>query len=106
MSKYLTVSSYTAEGIKGLLKEGGTARREAIQKLVESLGGRLEAFYFAFGENDLYCLIDVPDNVSMAAATLTVMPTGGSRGFKTVVLLTPEEIDQAVKTPIDYRPPG
>ena len=104
MPKYLTVSSYSAEGTRGLLKEGGTARREAVQKLVESLGGRLEAFYFAFGENDLYCIIEVPDNVSMAAGALTVMAAGGS--VKTVVLLTPEEIDQAAKKTVQFRPPG
>src|SRR5580704_16826623 len=96
MPNYLTVVSYTAEGSKGLLKEGGSARRAAVEKLMKSLGGRLEAFYFAFGENDAYIITEQPDHVTTAAVSLTVSATGTIRG-KTIVLLTPEEIDQAAK---------
>ena len=88
-----------------MLKEGGTARREVVEKLVQSLGGRLEAYYFAFGEDDLYSIAEVPDHVSMAALALTVTASGAVR-VKTVVLLTPEEIDQAAKKTVQYRPPG
>ena len=76
MPKYLSIASYTAEGAKGLLKEGGSARRAAVEKLVESAGGRLEACYFAFGENDLYSLMDLPDHASAAAAALAAGAPG------------------------------
>jgi uncharacterized protein with GYD domain len=105
MPKYLTVASYTAEGAKGLLKEGGTARRAAVEKLMKSLGGRLEAFYFAFGDNDAYIITEGPDNVTIAAVSLSVTASGAVRG-KTIVLLTPEEIDQAAKKTVKFRPPG
>jgi uncharacterized protein with GYD domain len=105
MSKYLIEASYTAEGAKGLMKGGGTARRAEVQKMVESLGGRLDAFYFVCGENDVHIILDLPENLTAAAISLAVMPTGAAR-TKTTVLLTPEEIDQAVKTPVDYRPPA
>jgi uncharacterized protein with GYD domain len=105
MPKYLTVASYTPEGAKGLLKEGGTARRAAVEKLMKSLGGRLEAFYFAFGESDAYIITEVPDNVTVAALSLSVSASG-SIHTKTIVLLTPEEIDQAAKKTVKFRPPG
>jgi uncharacterized protein with GYD domain len=104
MSKYLIEASYTAEGAKDLVKAGGTARRAELQRMVESLGGRLDAFYFVFGENDVHVILDLPENMTAAAISLAVMSTGAAR-MRTTVLLTPEEIDQAVKTPVDYRPP-
>ena len=105
MPKYLTVASYTAEGAKGLLKEGGTTRRAVVEKLLKGLGGHLEAFYFAFGEDDVYLITDGPDNVTTAAMSLTISASGVVR-TKTVVLLTPEEMDQAAKKTVKYRPPG
>ena len=105
MPKYLIEASYTAEGAKGLIKGGGTARRAEVQKMVEGLGGRLDAFYFVFGENDVHVILDLPENLTAAAISLGVMSTGAAR-IRTTVLLTPEEIDQAVKKPVDYRPPG
>jgi uncharacterized protein with GYD domain len=105
MSKYLIEASYTAEGAKGLMKQGGTARRAVVQKMVESLGGRLEVFYFAFGEKDVYLIFDVPDNPTAAAISLAVAGTGAIR-MKTIVLLTLEEMDQATKKPVHYEPPG
>lgn len=105
MSKYLVEASYTAEGTKGIIKAGGTARRAVVQKMVESLGGRLEAFYFGFGENDAYVVLELPDNLTAAAISLAVTSTGAVR-TKTTVLLTPEEIDEAVKNPVDFQPPG
>ena len=105
MPKYLTMVSYTPEGIKGLVKEGGTARRAAVEKMLQKLGGRLEGFYFAFGDNDAYVISEGPDNATAAAISLAVISTGAAR-MKTTVLITPEEMDKAVKTPVDYRPPG
>jgi uncharacterized protein with GYD domain len=99
MPKYLTMVSYTPEGIKGLVKQGGTARRVAVEKMLEGLGGRLEGFYFAFGENDAYVITEGPDNATAAAISLAI--TTGAIRTKTIVLLTPEELDEAVKLPID-----
>jgi uncharacterized protein with GYD domain len=104
MPKYLTMVSYTPEGIKGLVKEGGTARRAAVEKMLENLGGRLEGFYFAFGENDAYVISEGPDNATAAAISLAI--TTGAIRTKTIVLLTPEEVDQAVRIPVDYQPAG
>lgn len=105
MPKYLAIASYTAEGVKGVLKDGGTARVAAIRKMAEGLGGTVEAFYFAFGADDAYVIFDVPDNATTAAISLTVGASGAAR-VKTVVLLTPEEVDEATGKSVDYRPPG
>ena len=105
MAKYLWCASYTADGVKGVLKEGGTGRRDAIEKLLTDIGGSLEAFYFAFGGEDVYVLAEIPDNTSAAAVSLAVASSGAVK-IKTVVLLTPEEVDRAVHTTVGYRPPG
>ena len=105
MAKYLVMASYTAEGAKGLLKDGGTKRRQAAEQAIKSAGGKLEAFYFAFGDNDAFVIIDAPDHASVAAASLTINASGAVRS-RTVVLLTPEEIDQATKKRTTYTPPG
>jgi uncharacterized protein with GYD domain len=105
MPKYLGQCNYVGEGLKGLLKEGGSSRRAIVEKLVQSLGGTVEAFYYAFGETDLYVIADVPDNISMTTIALTINATGAVT-VKTTVLLTPEEVDEAVKKTPTYRPPG
>lgn len=105
MPKFLSMGSYTAEGLKGVLSEGGSSRREAVQRLIESLGGKLETFYFAFGGNDFFIVYDMPDNVSSAAGAMLVNGSGAVRAT-TVVLLTPEEVDEATKKSGEYRPPG
>ena len=105
MPKYLFQGSYIGEGLKGLLKEGGSKRRETVEQTVKGMGGTLEAFYYAFGEDDVFAIFDLPDNVTTAAFALTVNRTGAVR-VKTTVLLTPEEVDQVTKKSIDYRPPG
>jgi uncharacterized protein with GYD domain len=105
MPKYLLQASYTAEGVPGIRKEGGSRRRAAAEELIKSAGGTLEAFYFGFGETDAYVIADLPDNASCLAALLAV---GGSGivEIKTTVLLTVEEMDQAAKRAVSYRPPG
>lgn len=105
MPKYLIQASYTADGIKGVLKDGGSGRRTAVQKMVESMGGKLEAMYYAFGETDVFEILDMPDNVNMFAATLAVIASGAAH-TKTTILLTPEEVDQATRMTVPYRPPG
>jgi uncharacterized protein with GYD domain len=105
MSKYLVQASYTHEGTKGLLKEGGSKRRAAVEQMVGQLGGRLEAFYYGFGDADAFVIIDVPDNTSAVALSLAVNASGVVT-LKTVPLLTPEEVDQAAKKGVAYRAPG
>ena len=105
MAKYLIQSKLTAEGVKGLLKDGGSSRVEAVSKTAESLGGKLESYYFAFGEFDAYVILDLPDNVSAAAGAL-VAASAGAFTTNTVVLLTPEEVDAATSKSVEYRPPG
>ena len=105
MPKYLAQCNYVGEGVKGLLKEGGSSRRAAVEKLVKSVGGTVEAFYYAFGETDLYVIADLPDNVTMTTLALLVAASGAIT-IKTTVLITPEEVDEAVKKTPSYRPPG
>jgi uncharacterized protein with GYD domain len=105
MPKYLLEVSYTPEGAKGLQKDGGSKRRKAAQTLVESLGGKMETFYFAFGERDVFVIADLPDAVSAAAASVTLAATGAVTS-KSTVLITPEEMDQATKKSASYSPPG
>ena len=105
MPKYLVQGNYVGEGAKGLLKEGGSARRTAVEKLAASMGGTLESVYYAFGETDIYMIMDMPDNASMTACALVANASGVVR-VKTTVLMTPEEVDEAAKKTPDYRPPG
>ena len=105
MSKYLVQANYVGEGLKGLLKEGGSSRRAAVEKLFESVGAKVEAFYYAFGDTDLFIIADVPDNITTAALSLTVNASGAATA-KVTVLLTAEEIDAATKKSPSYRPPG
>lgn len=105
MPKYLIQASYTSDGLKGVQSGGGSARRDAVVKLVESVGGKLEALYFAFGDADLYAIAELDGNEAAAAIALTVN-TSGAVTTKTTVLLSPEEVDAAAKLSVDYRPPG
>ena len=105
MPKYLFQASYVGEGVKGLLREGGSKRRDTVAQTIKGMGGTLEGFYYAFGEDDVFAIADLPDNISTAALALLINASGAVK-LKTTVLLTPEEIDQATKKSIDYRPPG
>ena len=105
MPKYLVEASYTVEGVKGIQNAGGSSRRDAIAALAESVGGQLESFYFAFGERDVYTVIDLPDNESATAVALTVNASGAVK-VRTTVLVTPEEVDAAAKRSVEYRAPG
>ena len=105
MAKYLITVSYTAEGAKGVLKDGGTKRKHAAEQALKSAGAKLDAFYFAFGEHDAYVIVDAPDHASVAAAALAINASGAVR-LSTTVLLAPEEIDQAIKKGVTYHAPG
>jgi uncharacterized protein with GYD domain len=105
MPKFLFEASYTLGGMRGLQSAGGSSRREAVAKVAESVGGQLEAFYFGFGDHDAYVIVDLPDNESATAVALTVNASGGAT-VKTVVLMTPEEVDAATQRSVPYQPPG
>jgi uncharacterized protein with GYD domain len=104
MRKYLWQVSYTVQGTHGLLHEGGTSRREFVTKLVADLGGKIEAFYYAFGETDVVVIAEVPDEATAAAVSLVVGASGAAT-INTTVLLDPELIDEATHKSIPYRPP-
>jgi uncharacterized protein with GYD domain len=105
MPKYLLDVKYSLQGIRAVKAHGGSARVAAATELVESLGGKLDSFYFAFGETDAYVIADLPDNASAASAAQTVSAGGGAT-VRTVVLLTAAEIDAAASKTSTYRPPG
>lgn len=105
MPKYLIEASYNPDGVRGVQDKGGSSRRDAVADTAEGLGGQLEAFYFAFGEHDAVVIADLPDNEAAAAIALAVNAAGGAT-IKTTVLLTPEQVDEAAKRSVDYRPPG
>jgi uncharacterized protein with GYD domain len=105
MPKYLFQASYTTEGVKGVVSKGGSARRDAIERAFEAGGGKMEGFYFAFGDSDAYVFGDLPGNEAATALALQVNQSGGAT-VKTVVLLTPEEVDAAAKASVEYTPPG
>jgi uncharacterized protein with GYD domain len=104
MPKYLCQGSYTEHGLKGLVKEGGSKRRTVVEQLVKDMGGKLESFYFAFGDDDFVIIIDLPNNVDMAAVALTAQASGAVKSRITVLLL-PEEIDRATKRQVNFQPP-
>ena len=105
MAKLLILGSYTAEGTKGVIKEGGTGRKASIEKALKSVGGKVDAVYFAFGDADVYVIVDVPDAVSGLALGLVVNASGVVRA-KTVPLFTVEEVDAACKKSVAYRGAG
>lgn len=105
MPKYLIQATYSAEGFRGLLHEGGSKRRAAVEEVLRAVGGKLEAFYYAFGGTDVYVIEEMPDNVTAAAISMATNATGAVN-VQVRVLLTPEEIDEAVRKRIPFRAPG
>jgi len=105
MAKYLVTASYTAEGTKGLLREGGTGRKAAIQKAVQGLGGSIETMYFAYGDADVLLIVDLPQASGGLALSLAANASG-TVNVKTTPLITIEEMDQACKTTVAYRGAG
>jgi uncharacterized protein with GYD domain len=105
MPKYLYHGSYTDKGLKGLMKEGGSKRMEITKKAIESLGGEMEAYYFALGGNDFFIIVDVPDNIKAITGSLVANASGMVK-VNITALVSPEEVDLAVKQTMDWRPPG
>jgi uncharacterized protein with GYD domain len=105
MAKFLFEVSYTRDGAQGIRTAGGTKRRDAVARVAESAGGHIESFYFAFGDRDAFTVLDLPDNESATAVALTVNASGAA-SVRTVVLLTPEQVDDAAERSVEYTPPG
>ena len=105
MARYMFIARYASTGAKGLVTGGGSARRSAIEKMAAGLGGHMETFDFAFGEDDVYIIVELPDNKTAAAVALAVNSTGHT-SVRTVVLMTPEEVDAAATQTVNYTPPG
>ena len=106
MAKYLIKASYTAEGLQGLMKAGGTSRVSAIEKALAGVGGSVESFYFAFGTDDVYVIADGIDNVGAMSLAAAVNSSAAISSYETVVLLSPAEVDKAMNVSVDYAPPG
>ena len=105
MPKYLLEVRYTAEGVRGVMKDGGTKREAAARALVKSLGGKIECFYFAHGHADAIVICEFPDTASALAASMAVNASGAVTG-STTVLISPKEMDEAAKKTGKYSPPG
>lgn len=105
MAKYMFRTSYTKDGLEGLLREGGTGRREALKQTIEGMGGTLEGFYYAFGPCDLYLIAELPDDAAATAVSLRV-GAAGALDVEVTVLVTPETVDEAVSKSVPYRAPG
>ena len=105
MAKYLIQGKYLVDGAKGLIKEGGSSRRAAVEKLFTSAGGKMESFYYGFGSTDIYIIGELPDNISAVAMSLMVNASGAVTASVTV-LLTAEDMDAAAKKQVSYRAPG
>lgn len=106
MPKYMIQAQFSEGSLKGTIEEGGTARHGAVKAAVESMGGALDSFYYTFGDFDVVGIAEMPDNATAAGFAMAVASAGGTAHTKTTVLLTPAEMDDAVKVHPDYRPPG
>lgn len=104
MAKFMFQADYTPVGIAGLRKEGGTGRREMFEKMFSEMGGTIESFYYAFGADDLYMIVDLPDDAAAVAASMAASSVGAI-SFRAIVLITPETVDEAAKRTVNYTPP-
>lgn len=105
MPKFMIMASYTVEGTKGLIGEGGSSRKAAVEKMLGAMGAKLESFYYAFGETDVYAVVDMPDSVSALAASLAINSSGAVTN-ELIPLITVEDVDAACKKSVNYRAPG
>lgn len=105
MPKYLVQGSYTDHGLQGLLKDGGSSRQAMVAKLAEEMGGKLDVFYFAFGDDDFVIILDLPSNIDMAATAIVAQASGMVQS-RVTVLMDPKDVDEAVKKKVDFHPPS
>jgi uncharacterized protein with GYD domain len=102
----MTHATYSPAGIKGLMQDGGSKRKAVVKQMVEAAGGKLHAFYFAYGDSDIVIITEYPDNATAASVAMAVGGAGAISSFRSMVLITPEEMDAAVKKSVAYRAPG
>ena len=105
MPKYLISANYTSEGLAGVRAAGAKSRVDSVTTMLEAMGGRLESFYFAFGDDDVLAITDVPDDEAAAAVALAIN-SSGAVSVRTTKLLTPDQVDEALRRSVDYQPPG
>ena len=105
MPKYLGKVKYTPDGLKGLREQGAVSRRQTGTDIISGLGGTQESYYFAFGDDDVYAIFDLPDDEAAAALSVAINSAGAAKATITK-LLTAEQVDEAFKRTVDYRPPG
>jgi uncharacterized protein with GYD domain len=105
MPMYMIEASYRTEGVKGVAQGGGSSRRETVGQLISSMGGKMESFYFAFGDADVYVIAELPSDEAATALALSINQSAATK-IRTVVLLTPEQVDAASKMVPEYKPPG
>jgi uncharacterized protein with GYD domain len=105
MAKYLITANYTSEGMSGVRAAGAKSRVDAVSTMLEAMGGRLESFYFAFGDTDVFAIADVPDDEAAAAVAIAINSTGAV-SISTTKLLSVEQVDEALRRSVDYTPPG
>ncbi|HSH12055.1 MAG TPA: GYD domain-containing protein [Ilumatobacter sp.] len=105
MSKYLVTANYTTDGVKGLMQEGGSKRRAAATAAIESVGGSVDCFYYAMGDDDVVGIVDFPDEASAVAVSLMINSTGAVN-LRLLPLIEVEELDAAAAKTPSYRAPG
>ena len=105
MARFLFKVCYTKDGMQGVVKEGAAGRRATIVKLAAEMGGSVASFDFAFGDTDVFVICEMPDQIT-AAAVATAVAASGAASIETVVLLSAEELDQAIAKNAPYRAPG
>jgi uncharacterized protein with GYD domain len=105
MPKYMFIGSYTADGARGLLQDGGSRRREVADEAAQSVGGTVESYYFGFGSDDFYLIADLPDHAAAAALSLTI-GASNAVAMRTIVLMTAEDLDAAAQRSVEYSAPG
>ncbi|MFT4866830.1 MAG: hypothetical protein ACI8RE_003030 [Ilumatobacter sp.] len=106
MAKYMITANYSSDGMKGVLADGGTSRKAAVEALAAGVGGTVDAVYFSFGQQDVIIICDLPDEASVATIAMTVASTGAVISTGSMPLLTAEEVDAAAKNSPAYRAPG
>ncbi|MEU4717299.1 GYD domain-containing protein [Micromonospora purpureochromogenes] len=105
MAWFLLKSTYTVDGLKGLVKDGGTKRAEVVRKMIEDAGGRMESMHFAFAEDDTYVLCELPDQKTVTGLAVAIGATG-SLSVRITPVLTPAEVDEVTRMKTTYTPPG
>ena len=106
MPKYLIQATYTAEGLRGLAKDKASGRKAAVQAAMKAVKGKIDSMYFSFGADDVFLVVDAPDNIAVAALSFTASASGLLVNIRVTPLLTVDEVDQALALPSNYRAPG